>query len=103
MSINKLENVLEDSNAKIESLEAADVFLQGTYRKMTEKSIEIEKDLTTLESKITKENDQMKVEILDQMKYDRTKAEQENEMFSRNISELNGKFSGICLICLHKN
>ena len=103
ISINKLENLVEDSNAKIESLEAADIFLQGTYRKMTEKSIEIEKDLRTLESKITKENDQMKVEILDQMKYDRTKAEQENEMFSRNISELNGKFSGICLICLHKN
>lgn len=103
ISLNKLENLVEDSNAKIESLEAADIFLQGTYRKMTEKSIEIEKDLRTLESKITKENDQMKVEILDQMKYDRTKAEQENEMFSRNISELNGKFSGICLICLHKN
>ena len=102
ITINKLENILEDSNAKIESLEAADIFLQGTYRKMTEKSIEIEKDMKTLESKITKENDQMKIEILDQIQSDRTKAEHENEDFLRNIGELNGKFSGICLICFFK-
>merc|ERR1712066_1014334 len=38
--LNFVEEKLEDSNTKIANLEAADDFLQGTYRKMTEKSIE---------------------------------------------------------------
>merc|ERR1712066_5008 len=61
--LNFVEEKLEDSNTKIANLEAADDFLQGTYRKMTEKSIEIEKDLTNLENTLKRESEQLKFEI----------------------------------------
>ena len=97
---NFVDEKFEDSNAKIESLEAADVFLQGTYRKMTEKSTEIETGLVTLEQTFKKENEEIKNEIFNKIKNERTESDKDNEAFAKNIRQMMGKLTGIFKIYL---
>ena len=98
--MNLVDKRFEDSNAKIESLEAADIFLQGTYRKMTEKSTEIEKGMVIMEQKLNKENEDNKNEIINKIKNERAESDKENEAFAKNIKQMMGKLSGNCSIYL---
>ena len=96
--MNSVDEKLGDCSAKISSLEAADVFLQGTYRKMTEKTIEIEKELENMEKSLKKTNEDMKDEILNKMIDEKNENEKEIKVFSKKITEMDVKISGISLI-----
>merc|ERR1711874_536067 len=93
--MNSVDEKLGDCSAKISSLEAADVFLQGTYRKMTEKTIEIEKELENMEKSLKKTNEDMKDEILNKMIDEKNENEKEKQVFSKKITEMDAKISGI--------
>merc|ERR1711936_41561 len=84
--MNSVDEKLGDCSAKITSLEAADVFLQGTYRKMTEKTIEIEKELENMEKSLKKTNEDMKDEILNKMIDEKNENEKEKQVFSKKIT-----------------
>ena len=87
-----LETSLGDSNSKLSNLESADLYLQESYRILTEKSTNIEKDLKQMEQTVKKTISEQRTEMESRLKLDNGHLLEE---MNNLISSINGNSNRI--------
>merc|ERR1712227_929514 len=90
-----LETSIGDSNSKLSNLESADLYLQESYRILTEKSTTIEKDLKQMEQTVKKTISEQRTEMESRLKLDNGHLLEEMNNLMSSINGNANRISGV--------
>ena len=93
-SVLNLEALIGDSNSKLSNLESADLYLQESYRILTDKSTTIEKDLKQMEQTVKKTISEQRIEMESRLKLDNGHLMEEVNNLRSSINGNTNKISG---------